>query len=334
MTPDPVQCVLCGSLESRRSLTSRDLRHGLEGVFEVVICRVCGLARTEPRIDDPESWYPTGYQNHEARVGLADRVSLALLHRSLAGGIPSRTIRRLLATTDAGGELGPGSSVLDVGAGSGHFVGVLQAAGIDACGIEPSARAVAVGQGAGISDLFEGVLDERSLAVHGLTSRRWDVIRFYHTLEHTQDPVRTLQVAARLLTPNGRVVVVVPNFGGLGRRLFRAEWDGLELPRHVHHFTRAALSAVFSEAGLDVTSAHTVAVPGVLAGSLAVWRRGSQARRGWVASPAVQALLLPLEFGFSFARLGEGLLLTGTRALSSVTPIERPDAREADTPTT
>jgi hypothetical protein len=50
------------------------------------------------------------------------------------------------------------------------------------------------------------------------------------------------------------VLVVVPNFASLASAWFGAAWYGLDLPRHLTHFTPATLSRFLEKAGLEVES--------------------------------------------------------------------------------
>src|SRR5207244_4432781 len=51
------------------------------------------------------------------------------------------------------------------------------------------------------------------------------------------------------LAAEGLVIVEVPNAGGLGARLFGRAWSGLELPRHLSHFTPETLERTVRKAG-------------------------------------------------------------------------------------
>jgi hypothetical protein len=45
------------------------------------------------------------------------------------------------------------------------------------------------------------------------------------------------------LAPGGLLIVEVPNAGGLGATLFGGAWSGLELPRHLSHFSRVSFAS-------------------------------------------------------------------------------------------
>jgi len=298
-------CRVCGADEARVVLSGTDHREGVGGWFSVVACRACGLARVDPWPDDPMAWYPDAYQQHTAQT-LTGRVVEAGVRRTATR--PMAPALRALVTAalpDAamGGQLAAGTRLLDVGAGNGTAVRALRAAGVDAHGVEPEERAVAAAQTGGAPTVVTGTLEDNPLA-----DMRWDVIRMYQTLEHMPDPVDALTRARELLAPGGRLVIGVPNFGSLGRRLFGASWDGLELPRHLHHFTPASLGQTLARADLDVTSIRTVALFGLLPASIDARTAGGTRQRGWGRSVPLRAVLYPVELLAAALGMGDGLL--------------------------
>ena len=51
------------------------------------------------------------------------------------------------------------------------------------------------------------------------------------------------------------MVTAVPNFASIQARLFRSRWYHLEVPRHLYHFTPAALRALLAREQFDVQGA-------------------------------------------------------------------------------
>lgn len=80
----------------------------------------------------------------------------------------------------------------------------------------------------------------------------FDVVSAFHVVEHLPDPLGALQRIVRWLTPGGIGLVEVPNFAGLGRRLFGSAWHGLALPFHHSHFTPHTLVCAVEHAGGEV----------------------------------------------------------------------------------
>lgn len=274
------RCDLCGSSDGQVLLRGTDRRHGTPGTFLVIRCARCGLGRTHPRPDEVAAAYPDGdYMNHLARTDLVSRAFAQTITHTVTGEWPAWLTAVAVAAVSAarlGGTLAPGARVLDVGCGSGHAVAALRRSGIDAHGIEPDEGAVDVARRSGLETVHHGTLD-----TFPLEPGAWDLIRFWHTLEHTPSPSDALRRAHEALRPEGRIVVGVPNLDAAARIAFGADWDGLELPRHLHHFTRASLAAMLGGTGFTDVIVRSVAIMGVLAGSLdARTRRTGIQRRG------------------------------------------------------
>lgn len=308
-------CVMCGSARHIRILEATDHRQGMGGRFAVVRCAQCGLARTDPWPRDLGAWYPATYQQHSSPT-LTARVVAAAIRRTSRGG--SDGLRRLVATlvpdADLGGPVDGATEVLDVGAGNGNAVGAMRAAGVQAAGVEPSSQAVEAARVRGIDTIVAGTLESATGEGQPMAGRSWDLIRIYHVLEHVPDPVGTLSIAREHLNPGGRVVVCVPNLASATRRLTGPAWDGLELPRHLHHFEPATLTRVVEAAGLRVTHLNTVAVFGVLPASLDAWTAGGTRQRGWGKSLPVRAAAYPLELAAAGLGRGDAILLVATAA--------------------
>jgi 2-polyprenyl-3-methyl-5-hydroxy-6-metoxy-1,4-benzoquinol methylase len=84
----------------------------------------------------------------------------------------------------------------------------------------------------------------------------YDVVTLWHSLEHVHEPLELLQEVYQLLRPGGLVVVSVPTIAGWPHRAFGEAWFGLDLPRHLTHFTPSTLMQMLQLAGLRVQSVH------------------------------------------------------------------------------
>lgn len=102
---------------------------------------------------------------------------------------------------------------------------------------------------------------------------RFDSVSMYHVLEHTPDPVSMLAECRRILSPNGEIVVGVPNFGSLVRALVGSTWSAYDLPRHLHHFCTSSIKNVAARAGLTVVAMDTESLPEHVELELATWMR-------------------------------------------------------------
>ena len=72
-------------------------------------------------------------------------------------------------------------------------------------------------------------------------------------LEHETSPFEVLVEAKRVLRQNGVLIIKVPNYGSLNRRLRGANWPGYRFPDHVNYFDPDNLARLVSRAGFMVT---------------------------------------------------------------------------------
>ncbi|MGH9203390.1 MAG: methyltransferase domain-containing protein, partial [Vicinamibacterales bacterium] len=70
-------------------------------------------------------------------------------------------------------------------------------------------------------------------------------------LEHENRPLDVLRQSARVLIPDGTIVIKVPNFACWSRRLLGRAWPGFRFPDHVNYFTPESLREIVTAAGLS-----------------------------------------------------------------------------------
>ncbi len=192
-------------------------------------------------------------------------------------------------------RLGMGTAVLDVGCGRPTFLEML----VDRTG----ARGVGldVNDGGWTQDserwgmagleLHRGTLQQ--VAIEGL----FDLACMWHELEHDYDPMDTLRRLHALTRPGGALLVEVPNYDSLTRRLHGSSWAGLHTPRHTVVFTPATLRAMLERAGWNVERQMSYGTldPYVL------W---------WLGRQEVRGRLLDGNLESAFPRFMAGKLLT------------------------
>jgi len=136
-------------------------------------------------------------------------------------------------------------SVLDIGCSSGGFLGYLKSGPWKLHGIEASLPTAERARATTGADVFAGdVLD----AV--FPPGNFDVITCMDVLEHLYEPREVLRKVCKWLKPGGIFYVFVPNVMSWEARIFRSYWYGLDLPRHLHHFSANSLAALATSVGL------------------------------------------------------------------------------------
>lgn len=129
----------------------------------------------------------------------------------------------------------PRGRVLDYGCGAGTFVRALAARGRhEVFGFDPNLAA-------------DGERLFRSWT-EAAAAGPYDLITFWHSLEHLENPRAVIETCGRSLSPGGRLFVCVPDFGSRQARQGSA-WFHLDLPRHLWHFDRSSLDRLLRESG-------------------------------------------------------------------------------------
>ena len=76
----------------------------------------------------------------------------------------------------------------------------------------------------------------------------FDCITFWHSLEHLRDPLDTIRLARSHLSPEGVLLIAVPDNGGTQAKLFGRYWLHLDVPRHLYHFDRDSMAELLKTA--------------------------------------------------------------------------------------
>jgi len=136
-------------------------------------------------------------------------------------------------------------SVLDIGCSSGGFLGYLKGGPWKLHGIEASPPTAERARATTGAEVFAG-----DVLGANFPSESFDLITCMDVLEHLYEPREVLRNVCKWLKPGGIFYVFVPNILSYEARIFQSFWYGLDLPRHVHHFTPKSLAHVATSAGL------------------------------------------------------------------------------------
>jgi 2-polyprenyl-3-methyl-5-hydroxy-6-metoxy-1,4-benzoquinol methylase len=262
-------CLLCGSASWRPLVEAPDNAAGGRGLwFAVVQCQECGLCFTNPR-PTPETigqFYPPAYQPH-----VVSRRRRPFWHLRRRQGRYYQPVRWR-------GE----GRLLDFGCGGGGFLSEMHRQGWRVTGVDICTAAVRRVRGELGLRAFAGTLPHAELR-----PASFDVITMWQSLEHVHAPLEVLREAYRLLTPGGWLYVAAPNIDSLPFRRFGPTWFGLDLPRHLTHFTPWTLHHMLEAAGFRVQPVRTVqhsqwlrasARLGYHLGKTTLWQRSLRAK--------------------------------------------------------
>ena len=218
--------------------------HAVSGEsFKLLVDQSYGFLYTDPKPNnlDLKAYYPnTGYISHNNQLSsFVDVMYHVVRYFSL-----KKKIRLLSPFKGKSGKL------LDVGAGTGHFIRSVNLAGWDATGIEPNSSARKIANSKGNPLVFDND------ALSHFSECSFDVITLWHVLEHLPDLLESIDVFRKLLKPNGHIVVAVPNYKSYDSSYFKSFWAAYDVPRHLWHFSQDSIVKVFSKFQMSLESIH------------------------------------------------------------------------------
>ncbi len=302
-TTDRPQCEVCGSGGAVLHERATDYLFGAPGVWRYRRCDRCRLVWQDPMVTAADvgrlyERYYTHAKPPEAGTGVTRRLYRAAqrgyvgnaygypvehwTHRLLGALLALYPSRR--ADADFLAQYLPASAagrLLDVGCGHGAMLAQMQELGWRVQGIEPDAQAVAVARARGFHVALGTVFTA------DVPPAAFDAITMSHVIEHVHRPIDTLRRCRELLAPGGSLVAITPNADSWGHHTFGAAWRGLEPPRHLHVFSRAALAAAAEAAGFA-----TVRVRVTIRNARGIWD-ASQAIQDAARRGAAQATIPP-----------------------------------------
>jgi 2-polyprenyl-3-methyl-5-hydroxy-6-metoxy-1,4-benzoquinol methylase len=237
--------------------------------FKIVRCESCGLHFTNPRpmLSALGRFYPKEYSPYQSEKGpaagkagsvrnlvLRDAFAAPAMKPTGFGKFVAKVVEKVRRPEWYGFGVayrGRGR-LLDFGCGSGKFLRRMNALGWDVTGVDFSDEAVNAVQKSGLR-AYQGTLPHPELKPES-----FDVVTMRHALEHVPDPPAILRHAWELLDHGGLMLIQVPNYAGWDVDYFERASLGLDLPRHLTHFTPQTLQAMLEHEGMKSIAVRQV----------------------------------------------------------------------------
>ncbi len=210
-------------------------------IFRIVECGNCRLIRLDPQPTPLElrDYYPHGYwfiPEGSAAARLEQRYRRFVLRDHL------HFVERALRESEEEGL------VLDVGCGGGLFLQMLsERRNLRVAGLDFSLDAASMAwRRAGVPAVCA------TLSRPPFPPESCAAITMFHVLEHLYDPASYLDAAHKLLRPDGRLILQVPNAACWQFLLLGERWNGIDVPRHLIDFRLSDIDSLLSSCGFEV----------------------------------------------------------------------------------
>ncbi len=245
------KCKICHSQDNIFIKTVKDSNHFLKGSWSLIKCRNCSayFLSDPPKGKDMEFYYPQKYYTHTATQSdnklltiiyghhykiNRNFVSYCVYHslKSFVNMFPKRATNKQLL-------------LLDIGCGNGSLMLRFKKYGYLCTGFDVDHNS--------IEKALKHGLDVKPGNIFNIEfNKKFDIIIMNQVLEHIDDPIKYLKRIKSLLTPNGQLIVSVPNSSCLDFRILKDSWSSFQAPTHIFHFNSESLHHLLNKTGYDI----------------------------------------------------------------------------------
>jgi 2-polyprenyl-3-methyl-5-hydroxy-6-metoxy-1,4-benzoquinol methylase len=231
------KCPVCRG-ESQQDFLEAEDHNVSNDLFKIVECVACSFRFTNP-IPTEETigdYYKSeNYVSHSGtKKGFVNRVYHI---------VRSRAIKQ---KENLAAKYSKEQTILDIGCGTGDFLGYCKSQNWKTLGLEPdqSARKIA---------LESNAIDAKVLKhLYEIEANTFDVISMWHVLEHVYNLNEDIEQYKKILKKDGALIVAVPNCSSKDAEHYRSSWAAYDLPIHLYHFRPDNMKQLFSKHGMEV----------------------------------------------------------------------------------
>ena len=221
-------CPLCRCQHVKAFLIAPDRFHMRREAYRLVRCNRCASVW----LDDPPK--PEAMPFHYGPD----------YYRGIAAAGETAALRRWKRQIQVISQYRRSGDILDIGCSSGGFLGTLKSGPWNLHGIEIAPEMADRARKNTGADVFVG----DALAAP-FRPQSFDVITCFDVLEHVYQPQDLLRKALEWLKPGGIFYTMLPNIDSWEANFFGSYWYGLELPRHLFHFSPQSLRHLMESVG-------------------------------------------------------------------------------------
>ncbi len=200
--------------------------------FNIINCTQCHFKFTNPRPDSVEinKYYQSNeYISHSnSKKGILNKIYHFIKKIAI-----NRKIE-LIASLGTSNK-----NILDIGCGTGSFLGAIKNHGWTVTGIEPNKAARELAKDTFLFPVYE------ETEINSFPKGSFSVITLWHVLEHVHLLKQRIIEIYTLLEADGFAIIAVPNYTSWDAQYYKKYWAAYDVPRHLYHFSPEALKDLF-----------------------------------------------------------------------------------------
>lgn len=241
--------------------------YGLGGSFTYVNCQDCRTIYQKDKLDDYSKFYPQNYYSFDLKkldkhslkqsfriFKKRSRDSYYFFKTGLIGKLLSLFRDETTTHVSRHIKFNRNMFILDVGCGAGEYIYDMAEVGFKhVYGLDPFvAESKEFENG---TKIFRGdiqkFLNENPYQVSG-----FDLIIFNHSFEHSPQPLKELELAMKLLKPEGKILVRIPVSASYASDTYGEYWFQLDAPRHIYLFNEKSMAILADKVGLKIDKVY------------------------------------------------------------------------------
>ncbi|MFM1929518.1 MAG: hypothetical protein RL387_846 [Bacteroidota bacterium] len=232
-------CPICNKSDIDNLLHTKDYSLTRES-FDIIECANCSLKYTFPipPADQIAPYYnfPDYISHSDTKTGWMNQLYHAVRKRTLDQ--KSSWVQSLFT--------GYKGKLLEIGAGTGAFANAMHEKNWEITALEPDASS------------RQKALENYNLhllatdTLYQIEENTQDVICLWHVLEHVHDLKGYFKTFSKILKPNGRLIIAVPNYTSFDAHYYKKYWAAYDVPRHLYHFSPASMRILLNQFDLQL----------------------------------------------------------------------------------
>ncbi len=232
-------CPICNKSDIDNLLHTKDYSLTRES-FDIIECANCSLKYTFPipPADQIAPYYnfPDYISHSDTKTGWMNQLYHAVRKRTLDQ--KSSWVQSLFT--------GYKGKLLEIGAGTGAFANAMHEKNWEITALEPDASS------------RQKALENYNLhllatdTLYQIEENTQDVICLWHVLEHVHDLKGYFKTFTKILKPNGRLIIAVPNYTSFDAHYYKKYWAAYDVPRHLYHFSPASMRILLKQFDLQL----------------------------------------------------------------------------------
>ena len=231
------KCPICESDDLKKGLEINDFFLSQEK-FTTSKCEKCGFVFTNPR---PAEADLGRYYKSEEYISHSN--SSKGLFGFLYQTIRNYTLKKKYKQVSA---ISNGKNILDIGCATGQLLNEFKQQKWNCTGVEPDAEARKFASKEYDLNVIE--IEE----IDSLKDHSFHIISMWHVLEHVANLNERMAELKRLIADDGYLFIALPNIESWDANYYKEYWAGLDVPRHLYHFSKNDVKLLFENYGFEI----------------------------------------------------------------------------------